>query len=46
MTEDPASLLDAADRAIIDQRCPGAPEPTGFERVAKSERHGYFARQK
>jgi hypothetical protein len=40
------SLLQAGDRAIIDQRCPNAPEMTGFQKVASSEGRGYFARKK
>jgi hypothetical protein len=46
LSGDAAPLLEAADRAIIDQRCPNAPEPAGFERVANSDRRGYFARAK
>jgi hypothetical protein len=46
LTADPTPLLEAADRAIVDSRCPDAPELRGFDRVARSDRLTYFAREK
>jgi len=46
LSGDPSPLLEAADRVVVDQQCPDAPELPGFERVARANRLTYFARQK
>lgn len=45
LTGDPSPLVDAADRAVVENRCPSPPVLAGFVRVAESERLSYYARQ-
>jgi hypothetical protein len=45
LTGDVAPLVAAADRAVVQARCPNAPELADFVQVASSDRLGYFARR-